>query len=403
MTEDIEKRRLDIQKKFREKIDEYSSLMDEELKNLIEQFLWEEREKYYLSLALFIQLNNELFDMVRRLDILQELIDDDEITEIMINSSQHIFIEKNSQIFLWDKKFSSSEILEDVIQRIVAKVNRIVNETTPIVDARLDNGSRVNIVLPPVALDGATITIRKFKEGISLSQMSSQGMFGKELEGLLRKLVEAKYNLFISGGTGSGKTTFLNALSECISEQERVITIEDSAELQLHQVKNLVRLETRNANLSGKNAIGMDELIKTALRMRPDRIIVGEVRSKEVLSMFQAMNTGHDGSMSTGHANSPTDMISRLEAMAVMSGDMPLLAVRSQIVSAIDLLIHLERDRQGKRKVSEIMELYKKENGEISLNLIYQESRDFDEKQNCLEERILQKEKLQRYCFTPSI
>lgn len=303
-------------------------------------------------------LGRELFNAFRKLDILQEFLEDDEITEVMINGTQHIFYEKAGKLFLSDKRFASREKLEDVIQQIVSASNRVVNEVSPIVDARLADGSRVNVVLYPVAINGPVVTIRKFsKQGITMEQLIKWGSVSPEIDRFLRKLVIAGYNIFISGGTGSGKTTFLNALSQYIPKDERIITIEDNAELRLQGIQNLVRLEARNANLEGKGAITIRDLIKSALRMRPNRIIVGEIRSEEAIDMLQALNTGHSGSLSTGHANSPEDMLSRIETMVLMGMEVPLSAIQRQIASGIDLIVHVGRLRDKSRKVLEITEV----------------------------------------------
>jgi pilus assembly protein CpaF len=307
------------------------------------------------------------------MDVLQELVDSEDVTEIMINGTDNIFVEKAGRIYEWEKHFDSKEKLENVIQQIVAKCNRVVNEASPIVDARLSNGSRVNIVLAPVALNGPIVTIRRFpKNPISMEDLLRFGSITKEAVEELQKWVIAGYNIFISGGTGSGKTTFLNALSNYIPSSERVITIEDSAELQLQGIPNLVKLETRNANTEGAKPITIRDLIKSSLRMRPDRIIVGEVRGSEALDMLQALNTGHDGSLSTGHANSSRDMLSRLETMVLMGMDLPLEAVRRQIASGVDIIVHLGRLRDRSRRVIEIVEILGYENGEIITCPIYE-------------------------------
>ena len=317
---------------------------DEELLELIHRILEEKSKEEFIPLGEKAILGRELFNAFRKLDILQELIEDEEITEIMINGTQPIFIERNGRIYETDKKFLSKGKLEDVVQQMVAGCNRVVNEATPIVDARLEDGSRVNVVLPPVALNGPIVTIRKFpKSRITMETMIDTGSIGKEAAAMLIQAVKAKYNIFISGGTGSGKKTFLNVLSDFIPKEERIITIEDSAELQITGIPNLVRLEARNANVEGTGEINIRDLIRTALRMRPERIIVGEVRGKEALDMLQAFNTGHDGSISTGHANSPDDMMSRLSTMVLMGIKLPLEAVMRQIASGIDILVHLGR------------------------------------------------------------
>ena len=342
---------------------------DEELLELIHRILEEKSKEEFIPLGEKAILGRELFNAFRKLDILQELIEDEEITEIMINGTQPIFIERNGRIYETDKKFLSKGKLEDVVQQMVAGCNRVVNEATPIVDARLEDGSRVNVVLPPVALNGPIVTIRKFpKSRITMETMIDTGSIGKEAAAMLIQAVKAKYNIFISGGTGSGKTTFLNVLSDFIPKEERIITIEDSAELQITGIPNLVRLEARNANVEGTGEINIRDLIRTALRMRPERIIVGEVRGEEALDMLQAFNTGHDGSISTGHANSPDDMMSRLSTMVLMGIKLPLEAVMRQIASGIDILVHLGRLRDKSRKVLEIMEVLGYEKGKSGFN-----------------------------------
>ncbi len=346
---------------------------DEELTRLIYRILKEASEEEYLSLEQRTALGRELFNAFRKLDLLQEFLEDDDVTEIMINGTQAIFYEKGGRIYQSDKRFLSKDKLEDVIQQIVAGSNRLVNEASPIVDARLSDGSRVNIVLAPIALDGPIVTIRKFsREGITMQNLIAWNSIDQKTATYLTTLVAAGYNIFISGGTGSGKTTFLNALSEYIPKYERIITIEDNAELQIRGVANLVRLESRNANVEGTGEISIRDLIKAALRMRPDRIIVGEVRSAEAIDMLQALNTGHDGSLSTGHANSPGDMLSRLETMVLMGMDLPLAAIQRQIASGIDVIVHLGRLRDKSRKVLEIVEVLGYAEGEIQLQTLIQ-------------------------------
>lgn len=314
----------------------------------------------------------KLFNEIRRLDILQELIDDDDITEIMINGWENIYFEKDGRVTKWDKHFTGIKNLNNVVQRIAANSNKIINESVPISDTRLSDGSRVNIVMNPIAIDGPVVTIRKFySEPISMEKMIALKSITREAADFLEMLVRAKYNLFISGGTGSGKTTMLGCLSDYIPGDERVITIEDSAELKLHNIDNLVRLEARNANIEGNNEITIRDLIKSALRMRPDRIIVGEVRGKEALDMLQAMQTGHDGSLSTGHANNPEDMMLRLETMVLMGMDMPVAAIRGQIASALDVVVHLGRLRDKSRRVLSISEVVGIENGVVCLNRLF--------------------------------
>ncbi len=366
-----EKRRL-LKEKLLESIDYSRESSDEEIRELIDEMLVRESREQPISLAERNRLRRELFYAVRKLDVLQELVDDPQITEIMINGPDHIFIEQNGKLTRSDLHFDSVEKLQNVIQQIVSDCNRTVNEASPIVDARLENGSRVNVVLSPVALNGPIVTIRRFPDKpITMEDLVSFGSVTKEVCEWLGRLVRAKYNIFISGGTGSGKTTFLNALSDYIPGEERIITIEDSAELQIRRISNIVRMETRNENVEGCRAITIRDLIRTSLRMRPDRIIVGEVRGGEAFDMMQCLNTGHDGSMSTGHANSSQDMLSRLENMILMGMEIPLEAIRQQIASGIDIIIHLGRLRDKTRRVLEIVEVLDYRDGEIRLNPLY--------------------------------
>ncbi len=334
---------------------------------------------YYVPVQEKLRLKRNIIHSLTGYDILSELLEDDDITDIMINGACDIFYEKNNEMYRYKKVFESVEKLTDVIQHIVSGHNRIVNESVPIVDVRLPDGSRVNVVMPPVAIDGPIVTIRKFpKQDYTLEKLVRLNTLTKDAADFLKNIVKARYNIFISGGTGSGKTTFLNALSNYIPKRERVVTIEDSAELKIQGIENLVRLETRNANFEGRNEVTIRELIKTSLRMRPDRIIVGEVRGAEALDMLQAMNTGHDGSISTGHANSPKDMISRLETLVLIASDIPAGAVRRQIGSALDILIHLGRLSDGTRKVFDISEVIYKEN-DLQLNQLYRYRNDVKE------------------------
>ncbi len=368
--------RAQLRRRIMEELDQRRQFEDEELYELIDRAIQEMGRETYLPLKERLWLRNSLYDSFRRLDILQELIDDGDVTEIMVNGAGRIFVERKGQIQLWDRRFEAVEQLEDIIQQIVSRINRVVNVSSPIVDARLEDGSRVHVVLPPIALDGPAVTIRKFPEPITMEKLLKYGAITEEAAIFLRQLVEARYNIFISGGTSSGKTTFLNALSAFIPSRERVITIEDSAELQITHVPNLVRLETRNANTEGEGEVDMSQLIRAALRMRPDRIIVGEVRGRETLDMLQAMNTGHDGSLSTGHANSARDMLSRLETMVLMAAGLPLEAIRQQIASAVDVMIHLGRLRDGSRKVLSISEIGGCENDRVQLRNLFEYSRD---------------------------
>lgn len=355
-----------------EELDLTREVEDEELTKIIHQVLKEAGEREYISLSERTVLGKELFNAFRKLDLLQEFLEDEEITEIMINGTQNIFYEKDGRLYQSEKRFLSKEKLEDVIQQIVAGSNRLVNEASPIVDARLSDGSRVNVILAPVALNGPIVTIRKFpKEAVTMKQLIKWNSISKEVAGTLAIYVAAGYNIFISGGTGSGKTTFLNALSQYIPKDERIITIEDNAELKILGVANLVSLEARNANAEGTGEVTIRDLIKSALRMRPTRIIVGEVRSAEAIDMLQALNTGHDGSLSTGHANSPKDMLSRLETMVLMGMELPLPAIRRQIASGVDLIVHLGRLRDKSRKVLEVTEILDYQDGEILLQPIY--------------------------------
>lgn len=370
---DYEEIKRQLKTELFENIDFSRELRDEEIQDLIDEKIMNLKKEDYIPLSQKKRLGKELFFSIRKLDVLQELIEDTEITEIMVNGPDRIFLEKRGRISLWENKFETREKLEDVIQQIVAKSNRVVNETNPIVDARLENGSRVNVVLAPVALNGPIVTIRRFPDNpLTMEDLIKTGSITSEVAEFLKKLVVSGYNIFISGGTGSGKTTFLNVLSKFIPKEERIITIEDSVELQLSDIPNLVSLETRNANMDGCKEITIRDLIKTSLRMRPDRIIVGEVRGGEAVDLLQALNTGHDGSLSTGHSNSSRDMLSRLETMVLMGMDLPLPAIRRQIASGIDIIVHLGRLRDHTRKVLEIVEITGFENGEIITAPLYE-------------------------------
>lgn len=361
-----------LRNNIRAGLDVTSAVGNRELTAYIEQTILDNMNLRYLTAQEKHELVKRLFDSFRGLDVLQPLVENPAITEIMINSHTEIFIEEEGQIRRLPLAFESSSRLEDIIQTVVSGVNRVVNESSPIVDARLKDGSRVNIVLPPVALKGPAMTIRKFPETpMTMQELVRREALGQEAAELLQMLVAAKYNIFISGGTGSGKTTFLNALSQFIPPQERVITIEDSAELQIVTVPNLVSLETRNANTEGRGEISIRDLIRSSLRMRPNRIVVGEVRGAECLDMLQAMNTGHDGSLSSGHSNSAHDMVSRLETMVLSAADLPVAVVRQQISSAIDIFVHLSRLRDRSRRVMEISEVAGLKDGEVILNPLY--------------------------------
>ena len=362
----------EIKKIVSDSIDLKKDVSDEEIRDIITEVVFEKSKQSYMSMTHKKEIVETVFNSMRRLDILQPIIEDKSVTEIMINGPEDIFIEKQGRVSKLEARFESRQKLEDVIQSIVSKVNRTVNESTPIVDARLQDGSRVNVVLPPIALNGPIVTIRKFPEKpMTVEQLINYGSITEEVAELLERMVRAKYNIFICGGTGSGKTTFLNALSNFIPRDERIITIEDSAELQIVGVDNIVRMETRNANTEGKGEITIRELIKSSLRMRPERIVVGEVRGAECLDMLQAMNTGHDGSLSTGHANSTADMLSRLETMVLSGALLPLEAIRQQIASAIDIIIHLSRLRDRSRRTMEITEVVGYKDGQIVLNPLY--------------------------------
>lgn len=363
-----------------------SQISDEELEEKVEEIVAQKIGNMYCSIKQRVSVVQQVYSSIRGFGLLDSIISDDSVTEVMINGPENIFIEQSGHLFKLDKQFDSQRRLEDIIQRIVGLAGREVNQANPICDTRLPDGSRVNVVLPPIALCGPTMTIRKFsKTPMTIEKLISYGSITQEIADKLELLVKAKYNIFISGGTGSGKTTFLNALSNYIPKDERVITIEDSAELQIKGVDNLVSLETRNANASGAGQITIRDLIKSSLRMRPERIIVGEVRGGEALDMLQAMNTGHDGSLSTGHANSTQDMLSRLETMVLQGAvGLPLEAIRQQIASAVDIIIHLSRLRDKSRKTMEITEVVGYENGQIILNPLYV----FEEDQNSTLEKV---------------
>ncbi len=359
------------------------NMSDADMKNFIQTMVHNDvlREQY-LSINEQYELINQIYNSIKKLGVLQPLLDDKGITEIMINGPSDIFIERDGRLMRAEETFADKTELEDIVQRIVSRVNREVTAASPICDARLEDGSRINIVLDPIALNGPIVTIRKFPEKvINFQDLISWGAISAEAAEFLEACVRAKYNIFVSGGTGSGKTTFLNALSNFIPKDERIITIEDSAELQIQNVENLVRLETRNANTEGKGAITIRDLIKSSLRMRPERIVVGEVRGAEALDMLQAMNTGHDGSLSTGHANSPSDMLSRLETMVLTGANFPIEAIRQQIASALDLIVHLGRLSDKSRKTLYITEVLGYEQGEYKLNEIFAFERE-DELKN---------------------
>ena len=376
-----EEKKLQVTKKLKKKIFEkynLNQMEDDLLEEAIEHLIIEEIQDEYITIEERVDITERIFNSIRGLGLLDSIIKDDQITEVMINGPQDIFVEKAGKLYKLEQKFDDERQLEDIVQKIVGQAGREVNQANPIVDTRLPDGSRVNVVLPPISLNGATVTIRKFsKTPMTIEQLLKFGSITPEVAHVLELLVKAKYNIFISGGTGSGKTTFLNALSSYIPHDERVITIEDSAELQIEGIENLVRMETRNANTAGSGAVTIRDLIKSSLRMRPERIIVGEVRGGEALDMLQAMNTGHDGSLSTGHANSTRDMLSRLETMVLQGSEgLPLAAIRQQVASAVDIIIHLSRLRDKTRRTMEISEILGYENGEILINPIYRFEED---------------------------
>lgn len=362
-----------IRTKVMQTIDLSGDIEDDQVRGVIDMCILEYSLEKPLSVRDKVEIKRDLFNSLRRLDVLSDMLDDDSITEIMINGADNIFIERAGKLCRYDRTFESEERLKSVIQHIVAECNRLVNESSPIVDARLKDGSRVNVVLPPVSLGGCVMTIRKFpKEGMTMERLLQLGSITTEVAEFLRKLVVSGYNIIVSGGTGAGKTTFLNALSGYIPHDERIVTIEDSAELQLTGIDNLVSLESRSANVEGENAVSIRDLIKTSLRMRPSRIIVGEVRDAAAIDMLMAMNTGHDGSLSTGHANSSRDMLTRLETMVLMGADMPVLAIRQQIASAVDIIIQLGRLRDKSRRCLEICEVIGLEGGEFVVNKLFE-------------------------------
>ncbi len=385
MTESNRKRAEYIRKFILDNYD-FAVMTDDQLEETISKCIEIEYKDQYITITDKADIADQVFSLIRGLGVLDAIIHDDTITEVMINGCKDIFVEKNGRLMRLNETFEDNSKLEDVIQKIVGKAGREVNEANPIVDTRLSDGSRVNVVLPPISLKGPIVTIRKFsKEPMTIEKLIQYRSITPEIAKILETLVKAKYNIFICGGTGSGKTTFLNAISNFIPKDERVITIEDSAELQITGVENLVSLETRNANTAGIGAVTIRDLIKSALRMRPERIIVGEVRGAEALDMLQAMNTGHDGSLSTGHANSTKDMLSRLETMVLTGAEgLPLEAVRQQIASAVDIIIHLSRLRDKTRKMMEITEVVKYENGQIILNPLYV----FEEDQHSTVEKV---------------
>lgn len=367
----------DIRQELMRELDQEAEWSDVQILEKIDDLVLLRTRRSSLTVNEKEQLRKELFYSVRKLDILQELLEDDQVTEIMVNGYENIFLEKQGKRMRWDRKFVSKEKLEDVIQQIAGKCNRVINENFPIVDARLENGSRVNAVVYPVALEGPILTIRRFPDHpITMEWLLKQESITMEAAEFLERAVAAGYSILIGGGTSSGKTTFLNALSNYIPKDERIITIEDSAELQIQGIDNLVRLEAKPANMEGNKEITIRDLIRTALRMAPDRIVVGEIRGAEAIDLLQARNTGHSGSLGTAHANSSKDMISRVETMVLMGMSLPLEAVRRQIASGIDLMVHLGRQKDKSRKVLEITEVLGYENGEVKLQTLFQWDKD---------------------------
>ena len=364
-----------IREEIIEEVDLTRDLTDEEIRSHIRERVLDEGHEHQIPLQERLMMEERIFNSLRKLDILEELLAQDDITEIMVNGPDNIFIEKGGKLFKSPLRFSSAEKLSDVIQQIAAERNKVINESSPIVDTRLPDGSRINIILPPISLNQGVLTIRRFpKEKITMRKLMEFGSISPEIVEFLRLLIVSGYNIFISGGTGSGKTTFLNALTEFIPKDERVITIEDSAELQVIGIENLVRLEARDKNLEGNLEVTIRDLVKASLRMRPDRIIVGECRGAEALEVLQAFNTGHDGSLSTGHANSAKDMIARLETMVLMGMELPVSAIRSQIASGVDILVHLGRLSDRSRKLLEVSEVTGMANGEVEISPIFRYS-----------------------------
>ena len=387
-------RRMVIRERVLEEVPPGAELEDETLQAMIDRTITELFPDEYIRLEEKRKLRHMVFNSIRRMDVLQDVLEDETITEIMVNGPHHIFVEQAGRLYETGLSFEHQTRLENIVQQIASRGNRIVNESNPILDARLEDGSRVNIVVPPIALEGPVITIRKFpKEAMTMEKLFSFGALTKEACEFLQKLVKARYSMIIGGGTGSGKTTFLAAMSEYIPADERLITIEDNAELRIRGIDNLVRLEAKMANMEGAVSVTIRDLIKSALRMRPDRIIVGEVRGGEAMDMLQALNTGHEGSLSTAHANSAKDMLSRLETMVLMGVDLPLEAIRRQIASGVDILIHLGRMRDKSRKLLEVTEVCGFENGEIQIRPLYQ----WQEGKGLVKtDSLLQVEKLER-------
>ena len=388
------KRFEEMRRQLMRMLEDRGELTDQDILEVIDELVLEEGREYRISLREKEEIRKELFYSVRRLDVLQELVDDSSVTEIMVNGYQNIFVEKDGKIHKWEKSFTSADRLWDVIQQIAGRCNRAVNEEFPVMDARLENGARVNAVLPPVALDGPVLTIRRFPDDpITMEKLISWGSITEEAAGFLKKLVEAGYTILVGGGTSTGKTTFLNVLSAFIPKDERIVTIEDNAELQLRGLDNIVRLEARTANMEEGREITIRDLIRTALRMRPSRIIIGEVRSGETADFLGCLNTGHSGSLGSAHANSVRDMIGRLETMALMGMDIPIPVIRRQIMSGIEILVHLGRGGSGMRRVEEIAEIAGMEKEEIQIRTLYR----LDQEQRLTAVNpLLNKEKLER-------
>jgi pilus assembly protein CpaF len=362
----------ELKRQILERVDLSREVPDEEMQELIDEVVISYGKEKHLSLNERCRLKKELFYALRKMDVLQELLEERGVTEIMVNGMDGIFLEKGGRLYQWDKKFYSQERIYDIVQQIAGACNRVVNESSPIADARLSNGDRVNIVLPPVAVNGPIITIRRFPEApMSMDQLLEMESLSKEEADFLRDAVRAGYSILVAGGTGSGKTTFLNALSDYIPQEERVIVIEDTSELQIQHVPNLVRMETRSAGAEDCREITIRDLIRASLRMRPDRIIVGEVRGAETFELLTCLNTGHDGSISTCHANSTRDTITRLETMVLMGMELPLQAIRRQIASGIDLIVYLGRLRDKSRRLLEITEVTGMEGDQVALNPLF--------------------------------
>ncbi len=388
---------LELRKRVIACIDIGSDIQDDELHRVIDEVIDERNHDVHMPVYERIGIHKQIFDSLRGFGIISELLLDDEITEIMVNNPEDIFVEKRGVISKITDSFFSNEQLEDVIQQIAALANKRVNQANPIVDTRLADGSRVNIVLNPISIEGSAITIRKFpKDSITMKRLVEMGSLTGQAADFLKNLVESGYNIIVSGGTGTGKTTFLNALSDFIPTRERIVTIEDSAELRLHNVENIIRMEVRQQNVEGKNGVSIRELIRTSLRMRPDRIIVGEVRGEEAIDMLQAMNTGHEGSLSTIHANSAADMISRLGVMCLMGANMPLEAIMGQISSAVDIIVHLGRFRDGSRGVIEICEVGSVISGEIEINPIFVRKKGIGGSLEATGNKLIRRSKLER-------